>query len=168
LERSCLFLPLLSKAALETMRKGIFQPQKADNFLIELERASALRVGREVEIFPLFVGEVNAHTGYKRFSDVSVFSYFFSVFFFKLNFLKFKLKLFFFSFKIFFPLNLSIFSLFSIFFFFFFLFKFFKIFLNTLLTKLKLKFFTHIKLFSESFILYFSFLISSLPSVEWI
>ena len=70
LERSCLFLPLLSASALRPLRKDR-DINENDNFLLEMETALKLREEKRVVIFPLLVGECVDGGAYHRFDEVN-------------------------------------------------------------------------------------------------
>ena len=61
LSHTCLFVPLVSHAALEDMKYIRESNFKEDNLLLEYEAACLLAKGRRLNILPVFIGDRNRH-----------------------------------------------------------------------------------------------------------
>jgi hypothetical protein len=65
LQHSCLFLPIVSEAALEPMKRIMPQDSKPDNVLLEYEVAMKLQKAKLIAVLPLLVGRRNKENGQK-------------------------------------------------------------------------------------------------------
>eukprot|EP00040_Diaphanoeca_grandis_P017549 m.91691 g.91691 ORF g.91691 m.91691 type:complete len:1252 (+) comp26492_c1_seq1:389-4144(+) len=77
LERSCMFVPLISAKGTKPIEDVSVFDDKADNLLLEYETALKMYLKKQIAIYPLLVGEVDADGNYEKFSpsnfDVSRF-----------------------------------------------------------------------------------------------